>query len=181
MVHRVEIALFLLLALLLGIALTTHFSGVAPTHKSGEDRVKVALEEARLDEINASALLNSYRVRRAKLKGDTWYFEGLDLRNPQIRYLRADRARREKKLLELEGNVSMCRLDGSLYRAEKVRYDLRRRIVRSIGPFRAQKGESYVRGIDFRYGLDDKITRAEKVFAHYRIATKRESESRGTL
>ncbi len=182
MVHRVEIALFLLFALLLTIALMTHFHGAASAAvKPGNERVKVSLEDARLDEINASALLNTYTVHRAALKGGTWYFEGLDLRNPQIRYLRAERARREAKLLEMEGNVSMAKLDGSLYRADKVRYDLGKRIVRSIGPFRAEKGESYVTGLDFRYGLDDKITRAKKVFAHYRMATKGKPGSGGSL
>ncbi len=174
MVHRVEIALFLLFALLLTIALMTHFHGPATVAvKPMRERVKVSLEDARLDEINATALLNTYTVHKAALKGRTWYFEGLDLRNPQISYLRAEHALRKAKLLELEGNVSMRRLDGSLYRAGKVRYDLGKRIVRSIGPFRADKGGSYVRGIDFRYGLNDKITEAKKVFAHYPMRTKK--------
>jgi lipopolysaccharide assembly outer membrane protein LptD (OstA) len=86
-----------------------------------------------------------------------------------IRSLSAAHAQRNEKEILLEGNVTLLRTDGAVYEAEKVHYDQRKKLLRGVGPFYAHREEDYVRGYDFLYDVTPKITRARKVFAHYRL------------
>jgi len=173
MVSRLESLLFLLLLLFAGIAVTTHLEAVRSS--SGDDKTvkkKVAISDGHLREVNATGLQNDYRSTEAWLIGNVWYFDNFSLRNREIRELSSAHARKEKTGITLEGNVTLDRMDSSHYRAEKIVYNDQERILRSIGPFYGEKGESYVRGVDLFYDLDRKLTRARSVFAHYILGQK---------
>ncbi|WP_292661325.1 hypothetical protein [Nitratifractor sp.] len=172
MVSRIEAALFAALLLFVVIALTSQAIERSKKEGAGGEHKKVEIHDATLREVNASGLLDEYHSRRAVLVADTWRFDAMKMHNSQIRSLQARKARQEKEKIFLEGNVTLHRLDGSVYRADKVRYDEKRRILDSIGPFTGRKGESYVRGTDFHYELGPRRTEAKKVFAHYLMEKK---------
>lgn len=172
MVGRIEAALFAALLFFAAIALTSQAMRHSQQVRAGGEHKKVEIHDAVLREVNASGLLDEYHSKRAVLVGETWRFDGMKMHNPQIRSLEARKARQEKEQIFLEGNVTLRRLDGSVYCAEKVRYDEKKRVLDSIGPFTARKGESYVRGKDFHYELGARRTEAQKVFAHYQMEKK---------
>jgi len=172
MVRRVELLFFLLFLLLLGIATNTQFQTRQEDSQTPQVKKKVEIAQGDLREINATGLLNEYRSSEAFLLGKVWYFRSFALKNPQIRLLRSDRAKREENRIFMEGNVTLKRQDGSVFRADSVTYRDREKILQSQGPFYGHKGESYVRGEDLYYDLLHKVTRAQKVFAHYRLGEK---------
>jgi hypothetical protein len=169
MVSRVEIVLTLLLAgaLLLGFSNRTRIveahQGKRTVHKSAE------LYDAKNLEVNATQVMNTYSARHAYLIGQTWHMEDFWTHNPDIRLLSARKALRTRRLTRLDGNVTLLRTDGSVYRAQTVIYDRVRKTLNSVGPFDARRGEDYLRGVDFYYEIVPKITQAEEVFAHYRL------------
>ncbi|ADV46201.1 hypothetical protein [Nitratifractor salsuginis] len=169
MVSRVEIVLilFLLGALALGLSNRTRIVQARQdrhkVHKSAE------LYDAKNLEVNASGVMNTYSARHAYLIGQTWHMEDFRTRNPDIRLLSARKALRTKRLTRLDGNVTLIRTDGSVYRAQTVIYDRVRKTLNSVGPFDARRGKDYLKGVDFYYEIVPKITRAETVFAHYRL------------
>ncbi|WP_457607639.1 hypothetical protein [Nitratifractor sp.] len=178
MVSRIEAALLLLLILLAGIAVTIDTQSFRGEKQAARGGKRVLIREGVLREINASALQNEYHSAEAYQIGKTWYFETFLLRNPEITRLQSRHARKNDTLIVLEGNVSMERPDRSIYRADKVHYDTKEKQLRSIGPFYARKGESYVRGVDFFYDTRRKVTKADRVFAHY-LLEDRKSEKAG--
>jgi len=167
MVSRLEIFLAGVLLLALGVGL---FNRTEITRaKAAQKQVKKSAElfEARSREVNATGVNNEFAAAHAMLIGKTWYMEDFRTRNADIRLLQARKAMRNDRLTRLDGNVSLLRTDGALYRAETVIYDRVKKTLNSLGPFDGRKGENYVRGIDFFYEIVPKRTRAERVFAHY--------------
>jgi lipopolysaccharide assembly outer membrane protein LptD (OstA) len=169
MVGRIE----LILAGLLGAALLVGLGNQQRIREAQKalpkERKEVELSQARIREVNATGVVNTMSAVHAALIEKTWYMEGFHLRNPDIRSLDSRKARRNDAEIALEGEVRLLRTDGSLYEAQKVRYDLTHKILRSIGPFSAHKGADYARGRDFVYEVTPQRTLAKDVFAHYRL------------
>jgi lipopolysaccharide assembly outer membrane protein LptD (OstA) len=169
MVGRIELAL----AGVLGVAILVGVSNQQRILEAKRDlpkeRKEVELSQARIREVNASGLMNALRAAHATLIQKTWYMEDFHLSNPDIRSLDAQKAQRNAKVIALEGNVRLLRSDGALYEAQKVRYDLTHKVLRSFGPFSAHRGPDYARGVDFVYEVIPQRTRAKDVFAHYRL------------
>jgi hypothetical protein len=167
MVSRIEIFLGMLLLFFLWIAFVTQQeiervkAQKIPLRKSAE------IFDAEAREVNATAVINSFKASRAMLVGKIWYLDDFGMSNDRIRSLRSRHAKRTSDTILLEGNVTLLRLDDSIYRADTVIYDRKDKTLRSEGPFIGKKKESYVRGTDFFYDSDARQTRAEKVFAHY--------------
>jgi len=176
MVSRIEIFLALLLLFFLSLAFVTQQeiekarAQKLPVHKS------VEVSGARVREVNATSLISAFEASKAELIQKTWYLDDFMMRNADIKSLRSRHARRTKENIRLEGNVTLHRLDDSLYRAETVIYDRKRKTLRSVGPFRGEKEQSFVRGVDFFYETGPRRTRAEKVFAHYLLGEGGERE-----
>jgi len=169
MVGRVELALGALLGLALLLGLNNQRQILRAKGEVKRDRKEVELSEARVREVNATAVMNAFEARHAVMIHKTWYMEQFYLVNPDIRSLRSAYAVRNDQEIRLDGNVTLLRTDGSVYEAQKVLYDQKQRVLRSLGPFSAHKGEDYARGTDFVYAVVPKITWAKKIFAHYRL------------
>jgi hypothetical protein len=169
MVSRLEIVLVLLLlgALALGLFNRTRIVEARQSKRTAQKSAE--LYEAKNLEVNASGVMNTYSARHAYLIGQTWHMEDFRSHNPDIRFLSARHALRTKRLTRLDGNVTLVRTDGAVYRAQTVIYDRVKKALNSVGPFDARRGEDYIRGIDFYYEILPKITRAQEVFAHYRL------------
>ncbi|WP_292658330.1 hypothetical protein [Nitratifractor sp.] len=167
MVSRLEIFLgvMLLLALGLGFANRTEITRAKQAQK--EIRKTAELFEARSREVNATGVKNEFAAVHATLIGKTWWMENFQTHNADIRLLCSRKAMRNDRLTRLDGNVTLIRTDGAVFRAETVIYDRQKKTLNSIGPFFGQKGANYVKGIDFFYEIVPKRTRAERVFAHY--------------
>ncbi len=173
MVSRIEIALFVLLLGALMLGLSNRSQIVEAHRKESEIHKSAELYDALNLEVNSSGVMNLYSARHAYLVGESWYMEDFRTKNPDIRYLGALEALRTKGMTRLEGNVTLMRKDGSVYRAKTVIYDRVQKILRCIGPFDAYRGEDWIRGINFRYEIAPKITRASAVYAHYRLNERR--------
>ena len=167
MVGRIEIVLVALLggALLLGFSNQQRILQAKSREK--KEHKEVELSEARIREVNASTVMNAFTASHAVMISKTWYLEQFYLVNPDIRSLRSARAVRSEGEIRLEGNVTLLRKDGSVYEAQMVHYDQKRRVLRSFGPFTAHRGEDFARGEDFVYEVKPRRTRARNVFAHY--------------
>jgi hypothetical protein len=169
MVGRVELALSGLLGLALILGLNNQQQILRAKSQAAPSRKEAELLDAHVREVNRTTVMNAFSAAHAVMIRQTWYMDRFSLHNPDIRSLRADRAVRNDRQIRLEGNVTLLRSDGSVYEARKVLYELKKKILKSSGPFYAYKGEDYARGIDFVYEVTPQITRAKKVFAHYRL------------
>jgi len=175
MVSRLEIFLAGVLLLALGVGL---FNRTEITRaKTAQKRVRKSAElfDARSREVNATGVNNEFAAAHAVLIAKTWRMEDFQTHNADIRLLRARQAMRNDRLTRLDGNVTLVRTDGAVYRAETVIYDRKKKTLNSIGPFDGRKGENYVRGVDFFYEIVPKRTRAEQVFAHYLLKDAKQS------
>jgi hypothetical protein len=170
MVGRIEWVLVLTVAVALFLGLGNRQRIVEDRHRTLSADKEAELFGARAREINATGLVNAFEADHAEMIRKVWYLERFELVNPEIRALRARRAVRSEREIDLEGNVTLLRKDGARYEAAKVRYDLRRKTLRSFGPFRGEREENFVRGVDFLYEIPRKRTEARDVFAHYILA-----------
>jgi len=170
MVGRIEWALAGLLAAAVAVGVSNQQETLSAQKEKSRARKEVELLNARAQEVNATEVLNDFTARRAVLIDKVWHLEEFVLHNPDILSLSSRRAIRSRASILLEGNVTLRREDGSVYEAERVRYETRRKVLRSVGPFFAHKGEDFVRGEDFLYNLKKKRTLAEKVHARYRLS-----------
>lgn len=170
MVGRIEIVLALLLGLALWLGLGNQQEILRAKAAAKQERKSMELRDAHVREVNATGVMEEFDARHAVLIRKTWYMDDFALRNPDIRSLVARKAVRSERQIRLEGNVTMERDDGAVYRAEKVLYDPRTKVLRSVGPFVGTRGDDYVRGVDFVYEVIPKRTYARRVFARYRLA-----------
>jgi hypothetical protein len=169
MVGRIEVALIGLLGVALMLGLNNQNEILRAKAQVQTERKEVELLGARTREVNATAVLNEFSASRAVMIRKVWTMENFLLHNPEIRSLRARRAVRSREEFRLEGNVTLLRNDGAVYEAERVRYDTRAKVLRSIGPFFAHRGEDRVRGLDFVYETVPRRTTARDVVARYRL------------
>ena len=175
MVSRVEIFLGVMLLLALGLGLFNRTEITRAKAQLKQVQKSAELFDARSREVNATGVKNEFAAAHAVLIRKTWWMEDFRTHNADIRMLRARKAMRNDRLTRLDGNVTLVRTDGAVYRAETVIYDRRKKTLNSIGPFYGKKGENYVRGIDFFYEIVPKRTRAERVFAHYLLKDAKQS------
>ena len=167
MVGRVEIVLAVLLGLALLLGLGNQKRILQAKKQEIRDRKEVEILDARVREVNRTTVMNAFSASHAVMIRKIWTMERFHLVNPEIRSLSSDRAIHSEKEFFLEGNVTLLRKNDSIYEARKVRYDQEGKVLRSVGPFYAHRGEDYVRGYDFIYEVTPQRTRARKVFAHY--------------
>jgi len=170
MVGRIEWGLLGLLAVAIAIGVSNQQATLKAKEKKSTAQKEVELIHADAQEVNASGVMNRFRADRAVLIDKVWRLEHFELHNPDILSLRSLRALRSRQAMVLEGNVTLHREDGSVYRARKVHYDTQGKVLRSIGPFSAYRGEDWVRGVDFVYRLRAKRTEARQVEARYRLS-----------
>ena len=167
MVSRVEWFLGLLLGLALVVGFTNQKEILQVQREKAAAKKEIELGAHEVREVNATSVLNTFRARHAVMIRRTWYLDDFHFVNPDIRSLEASKAVRKPDLILLEGNVTMVRRDNAVYQARLIRYDQKRKILRSYGPFRAFRGEDYATGQDFVYDVPARRTTARKVFAHY--------------
>ena len=173
MVSRLEIFLVLALVFLSLTALLSERKAIEASKKAGGDRRNVEVRKGTLREVNATNVLNRYRSELAYQSKGSWHFQKLIVYNPEIRSLRSERAMKKGALITMEGNVSMEKLDGSRYYADRVLFDNKKKTIRSVGPFRGEKNGSYVRGVDFYHNLKTDISKGKRVFGHYKMQRDR--------
>ncbi len=167
MVSRVEWSLSLLLglALIVGFANQKEILQAQNQQKTAKKQIELSRHQVR--EVNATSVLNTFDASHGVMIRDTWYLDNFHLVNPDVRSLDAAKAIRKPNIIFLDGNVTMVRRDYAVYQAKSVRYDQKRKVLRSYGPFRAFRGEDYATGQDFVYDLSARRTTARNVFAHY--------------
>ncbi len=167
MVSRVEIFLILMLLLALGIGLSNRIEINHARSKTKVAKKRAELFDASSMEVNGSGVTNRYYASHAVLINGVWVMRDFRATNKDIRLLKSKKAIRDGSIDLLKGNVVMIKSDGSISKAQKVVYDRKRDILKSIGPFTRIKGKAYQKGIDFFYEGKLKRTKAKRVYARF--------------
>ena len=167
MVSRLEIFLTLMIILALTLGLSNTIAIKHARAKKGKSKKRAELFDASSMEVNSSGVINRYYANHAVLINGIWIMKDFRASNHNTPLLSSNRAIRDGSIDLLEGNVTMVRIDKSISKAQKVVYDRKRDIFKSIGPFTRVKGKAYQQGIDFVYESKLKRTIAKRVYARF--------------
>ncbi|WP_456432775.1 hypothetical protein [Nitratifractor sp.] len=179
MVTRIEALVATVLAVL--AAAGWFFAQTSASQERGgkeHGHKEIEIRSGIVHEINATGVMNVFESAYAVQERGVWHFRRFRLRNPQIRYLRSDRALKQAQTDRLEGNVTLVRKDGAIVRSQRVLYDEKRRVLRSLSPFVGQKGNNLFRGRRFVYDLNRRLFRARTVYARYDLASSPPAQGR---
>jgi|GEM_PF-1440193 hypothetical protein len=173
MVSKIEPFLILVIILFTYIGFSIQEEGKVLTKKYSKQKKDVSIYQPQGVEVNSTGISYRYRAKNAVLLKGVWHFDKFWLKSSDIKSLTSKKASKDKRYIILTGNVKLHKVDGSFYKAQKVIYDTKKKIAKSKGKFWGEKGKSWVKGIDFYYITEKKITYAKKVFAHYDLEDKK--------
>jgi hypothetical protein len=114
-------------------------------------------------EVNTSGLVSvSYGVKGERIAG-VLYIDDFRYKSVDIKFLRADKAKKAGDVIYLDGNVRLKRYDGFRYRTEHARYDKKLEVMDALSPFIAYKAPNTLMGKTMRYDAKHKILYATDV------------------
>ncbi len=173
MVSKIEVVVVAVLVLFLFLANRTEKEFEKIRRKELGEIKNIELNDAKLREVNSTDLLNDIQAKYAYKIGQKWHFVKFFMSTPEIDSLRAEKARGDKKDIFMEGNVSMLRSDGTLFLADKIRYDRKKRVLYSFGRFEIHKDKSVAIGYNLYYDSRMKYTEASEVYGKYYFKEKK--------
>jgi lipopolysaccharide assembly outer membrane protein LptD (OstA) len=172
MVSKIEYVLVAVLVLFLFLANQTEKEFEDIKRKATRNIKNIELSVAKLREVNATTLLNDIHAEYAYKIGETWHFMNFFMSTPEIKSLKAAKAKGNDNNIFMENNVSMLRSDGTLFLADKIRYDRKKQVLYSFGKFEIHKEKSIAKGYDLYYDVKLKFTEASEVYGKYYFKEK---------
>ena len=167
MVSRIELVLAAGLLFFLFLASQSDKESEKERERAAMSARNTEMTDVSFREVNRTTLLNDMHARRAQRYKTIWYFDDFTLRSPEVKLLKAKKALRDDKVFKMSGNVTMKKRDGTFYRAESIRYDIKKRILYSIGRFEEYKKKNVFIGNDFVNDMSSKTVEAYDVFVTY--------------
>ncbi len=178
MVSKIEPILVVVIGVFFYIGISIQEEGKILTKKYSKDKKDIEITLPVGVEVNSSGVAYNYKASKATLKKRVWYLDNFWLDNRDIKSLSSKKATKDKRYIKLYKDVVLKKSDGSIYKADIVFYDTKAKRVFSRGPFFATKNRSWVRGVDFDYRIDKKLTFAKRVKAHYIIGSLKDSPTK---
>jgi hypothetical protein len=179
MVYRVEIILTIVIAIFIFVGFSIQREGKILKQRVSNLKKDVQIYDVYGVEVNLTGVTNRYRADEVKLIKGVWHLKSFWLTNRDVKSLTSDSATKDKRYIKLYRDVVLCRDDGSIYRADEVIYDTKAKRLYSNGSFEGRKNPNWVKGDNFDYYVDSRVTYAKNVYAHYIIGSLDKNRTKG--